>query len=169
MFQKLYGHLEEINRNTQLYKRTLLHTEEWAGKVSEQLDTINYSILSQKKPRTSPMLLTANLLVAGLGTIMVLLLVWHSFQFSRTLRMALDQSAETSRAAGVAFTSYQQLEHKQMDMQAEAARLDSLVLQQSQMIKELKQLNKVAIRSLIQLKKTMDQQQMDGQATVPRN
>jgi len=115
------------------------------------------------------MLLTANLLIAGLGTIMVLLLVWHSFQFSRNLRVALDRNAETSRAAGVAFTSYQELEHKQMDMQAEAVRLDSLVQQQSQMIKELRQLNKVAIRSLIQLKKTVDQQQMDSQATVPRN
>jgi len=169
MFQKLYGHLEEINRNTQLYKHALLHTEEWAGKVSEQLDTTNGSILSEKKPRASPMLLTANLLIAGLGTIMVLLLVWHSFQFSRNLRVALDRNAETSRAAGVAFTSYQELEHKQMDMQAEAVRLDSLVQQQSQMIKELRQLNKVAIRSLIQLKKTVDQQQMDSQATVPRN
>jgi len=168
MFQKLYGHLEEISRNTQNYKDALLHTEEWAGKVSEQLEAINFSILSSKKPRTSPLLLTANLLIGCLGTIMIVLLVWHSFQFSRTLRVALDRNAETSHAAGVAFTSYQELAQKQMDMQAETMRLDSLVEQQSQMIKELKQLNKVAIRNLVQLKKTVDQHQTDEQAAIPR-
>ena len=168
MFPKLYGHLEEISRNTQNYKDALLHTEEWAGKVSDQLEAINFSILSRKKPRTSTGLLTANLLITGLATIMIFLLVWHSFQLSRTLRVALDRNAETSHATGVAFTSFQDLAQKQMDMQAGTVRLDSLVEQQSLMIKELKQLNKMAIRNLIQLKKTVDQQQMDGQAAMPR-
>jgi len=168
MFPKLYGHLEEISRNTQNYKNALLHTEEWAGKVSEQLEAINFSILS-RKPRTSTRLLTANLLTGCLATIMIFLLVWHSFQISRTLRVALDRNAETSHATDVAFTSYLELAEKQMDMQSETVRLDSLVEQQSLMIKELKQLNKVAIRNLIQLKKTVDQQQINGQAAMPRN
>jgi len=54
MFQKLYGHLEEINRNTQLYKRALLHTEEWAGKVSEQLDTIIIASYPKRNPAHRP-------------------------------------------------------------------------------------------------------------------
>ncbi|MDO6429776.1 hypothetical protein Q4E93_04230 [Flavitalea sp. BT771] len=169
MFQKLYNHLEEINRNTQNSKNTLLHAEEWAGKMSEQLETINSSILSRKRSRTSLRLLTATLFIAGLGTIMIVLLVWHSFQFSHSLRVSLDRNEEASHAASVAFTSYQALAQKQMDMQAEAVRMDSLVEQQSQMIKELRQLNKVAVRALIHLKKTVDQQKVDGQAAMPLN
>lgn len=164
MFQKLYKHLEEISHNTQQYQNTRLYTQELAGKISGQLEAINSSIRqqSQLRGRIQHMLLTTNILLALLGTVIVVTLVWRTLSVSAATKVALDRSAETSRLSGIAFTRYQEMEHRFQDMQDQASRLDSLIVEQDKTIKELQKLNKVTAQAFFQLKKDMDQRQTES-------
>jgi hypothetical protein len=135
-----------------------LLSEEWAGRISGQLESINSSILSQKKYAVPRSLLVGTVVISCLGLALVIVVAWHSFQLSRATDVSLQRSSETARQAGIAFKNYQELQQQHTSLEAETVRLDSLVQQQSQTIKELKKLNEVAVRAFIQLKKSVDQQ-----------
>src|ERR1700754_4438045 len=101
MFHQLYKHLEEINYNTRQQKAVLLHSEEWAGRISEQLEELNLSILSQKKYQPRRGLRTMVYFIGSISLALVIILAWYSYQLSRATRLALEKAAESGRVSGL--------------------------------------------------------------------
>lgn len=158
MFQKLYKHLEEISRNTERDSAQSLINEQWKERIYEQLESIKGSMQSQKKYLVPRSLLVSTVLISCLAFVLVIVVTWRSVQLSSAAGMSLHRSTETARQTGIAFRNFQTLQLEHINLEEKTARLDSLVQQQSQTIRELKKLNEVAIRSLIRMKKTIDRQ-----------
>jgi hypothetical protein len=163
MFQKLYRHLEEINSS--LRKEKVDNTNELlADKIAEKLDTVNLTILSQnkllqsqqeqatEKPASSGYLPAANRLIAIAGIIAIIVLSYNAFSLARaasTLTNARIQPQVTYQAP----QQSPEVIAGATAVQQHLAKLDSLIAEQTQALKELKKLNAVAVANFSNLKK----------------
>ena len=89
MFQKLYRHLEEINANTQQQEANFQQAQEWAEKISTQLEMLNTSVrsLDQRRPRRGPQV--AGFILAGMVLVLLVILSSYTFRLS-TVMMVVE-------------------------------------------------------------------------------
>lgn len=180
MLQKLYQHLEQINANTRQQQTDIAHAEEWAGKISQQLDELNVSIRSLAESNTAsrsmeqPKVLRRSgqpLLIGGMAGIGLILLaiLWTNIH---GMSAAADSDRENWAASLAAYTVVnthtEAVAEKAAGLDARTTRLDSIVTQQAQTIEELKKLNVSAVRTVFYLQRELSRQrrQEPAQAVV---
>lgn len=175
MFQKLYKHLEEINAAarqqqasleeinaaTREQQASLSHSESWSGKISEQLEALNGSLLAIRRQRSLRFLGIVNLAVAIMSITMIAILSIYSLHLSGATQKALDRAAESSRASRIVFTQYQNITEKQQELESKVARLDTLAQRQAQAILELKKLNITAVRTFVQIRRDLETRDLE--------
>jgi len=166
MLQKLYQHLEQINANTRQQQTDMAQAEEWAGKISQQLDELNIAIrsLGSSPPRRS----VHPLLPTGMAVIAVILLaiLWTNMHGMSAAMHGISAAAASDRessktalaAYGVVNTRTEQLAEKSVSLEAKTTQLDSIVTQQAQTIEELKKLNVSAVRTVFYLQRELARQ-----------
>jgi hypothetical protein len=125
MFQKLYKHLEEMSASLRQQQAGTVDAKQLAGKISEQLETVKDSVLSQNE-----LLLSQN---------------------------RLSQEAYLQEKRGLAPAAQAALSAQQSRGSEEHfAKLDSLINEQGQAIKELKSLNTTAVRTFARIRRHLD-------------
>jgi hypothetical protein len=167
MFQKLYRHLEEINKNVR-QEETTAAVDRLGDKLSEQLESANTAILYQNKLLLSQqetlvkanapgkrgvtrVLPIVNLFLSSIGIVVLLVLSFTTYRLAQTTARVTGNVAQAPVA--VAPLERDNAVSKESATRAAAqqehlARLDSLVTQQAETIKELKTLNSVALFAL---------------------
>jgi len=160
MFQKLYHHLEEINANTRQHQTSLEQSEAWTGKISQQLEELNTSVLSlrDKPPRSGRGSRVAAFVLAGVGLVLLGML-WANTQ---RLAVGAEVGQKDARASMAAYRVVdgrtEEVAERSADLEVRTGRLDSLVVQQAQAIEELKKLNVSAMRTVNYLRQELYRQ-----------
>jgi len=147
-----------------------------AVKISEQLESVNKTILLQnsllelqqqqieteqarKKRGLTPVLQTANLIISSVGIVVIIIFTHYTYQLSRiTGRLVNSKVQVKERAMTVIPSSYRspaQIEDAERT-QAHLAKLDTLISEQTQSLKELKKLNTASVRAFMLIRKRLD-------------
>lgn len=166
MFQKLYRHLEDINSSLKKEKPDFTD-EQLANRITEKLDAVNASILEQNRVKTSRSLPIFNSILSIAGVVVVLILSYYTFHLARVTDKLANSPIQSQPAPQLPERSAALIsaDNKKEDvLQQHLARLDSLIAEQSQSLKELKKLNAVAVANFSNLRKHFAQ--VDSMAAI---
>jgi hypothetical protein len=169
MFQKLYKHLEEMSASLRQQQAGTVDAKQLAGKISEQLETVKDSVLSQnelllsqnklsqeaylqKKRGLAPVLQVVNLFLTCVGIVVIIIFSHYAFELSKITGRLVNSGAPASGQAAQAALSARQ----SCGSEEHFAKLDSLINEQGQAIKELKSLNTAAVRTFVRIRRHLD-------------
>ena len=176
MFPKLYRYLEEMNSNLRQQEETILQRNKLQEKANLQLDEVNRSLVSQNRliasfmEKNSPETMQkTSLLICCAGIILTAICLSLFVQFYRTTSNLENTITVLGRnnSSGQIDTQKKGPQGKdenykwQLSTERQVVRLDSLINEQAQSIKELKSLNGVAIHTLIHIRKILEKSHMN--------
>jgi len=177
MFQKLYKHLEEMNDSLRQDKEHSAGNSQLTAKISAQLEEVNRSILmqnsllelqkkqietaqAQNRRGLTPILQVVNLCISCVGIVVIIFFAYYTLQWRRVplspsvpvIQTSLPSSADTETAR---------------DLQIHLAKLDTLINEQTQSLKELKKLNATSVRAFWNIRRRLDQVDRTTRAALP--
>lgn len=170
MFQKLYRHLEEVNGSLEEVNSTLRRQETAAGnagaydkEILQQLQQLNENAkLAQKelkqaarKPSRAYSIVLLLMICLALGEITFLhIRLSKVSQDFATSRVSANSLYETQSQKTFALYN---VPVQQNALAAQLARLDTIINQQNQSLLELKDLNRISVRTFQRLNIRIDQ------------
>jgi CHASE3 domain sensor protein len=175
MFQRLYKHLDDISASLRQKDDSTGTANQTREKILEQLQQLNDSIRLREAEQASAQRKLAGSIALGGGLVVLCIaaLIFVEVRIHPTAARETGQPLTHQTGPSPSETPTEDPRyHEKMQ------RLDSLVAEQSQSIKELKELNKSAIYSLRRIRKHFDdldkkaEQQIqppDSPATNTRN
>jgi hypothetical protein len=183
MFQKLYKHLEGMNDSLRQQESNNTRYEAAAQKISEQLDQVNDTLLSQTQLLASrdlpskdtsqsrrgigPVLQLINLVLCSIGIVAITYFSVYTVRLSRITEKVMNNTASIPPSPPATHPSPgQQAAYSggsSIGAERHLAKLDSLISEQAQLIseqaqsiKELKKLNSIAVRTFNHIKRHLD-------------
>lgn len=162
MFQKLYQHLEEINKHLRQDK-----TQAAGNRLGDKLDQLIQ--LEQERSAETRILETsrvkrympiANLFISCTGIIVIVALSFYTFKLvqitEKLSKAGIQSSAKATQSEDLPQRSFALMEDstdRYHVLQEHLTKLDSLITEQAQAIKELKKLNVVAVATFRHIRK----------------
>lgn len=163
MFQKLYRHLEEMNDNLRRQGLAAGTSSTYEKEILEQLSSLNETVKSAKldlrrgvkKPSSVLPIITVSMVGVAVGAV-----VFMNLQLSELSHRLIDRGEKDNHKIELqseATRDRQELHRQQKIEAAQLTTLDSIIIQESQALLELKALNKISVRTFIRLNNRIDQ------------
>lgn len=162
MFQKLYGLLERIDKNTRQQTIEASQTRIMIGDLGKEIALQNRFENSRDqtdrpKPYYPPSLLSdkRNALFLCLGIAFLLVFSYFTFRFLGINRQIWERTDRSVNIETYSYARYNELRARQLTMEAEVGRLDSLIQVERLSLAELKKLNETAVRTFIRIRRDL--------------